>query len=310
MEKKTVTVTYELDGARLDAAAAELFGITRNAASQMIEDGVLTLCGSAVKKNTRVKENDVLEMFERELKKPDAEPEDIPVKIVYEDDALAVVDKPKGMVVHPAPGNYGGTLVSALLYHMKGRLSGINGVERPGIVHRIDKDTSGLLIVAKTDEAHIKLAEQIKDHSFMRKYEGIIVGRMKEERGTVNKTVGRNPKDRKKMAAGIPDGRDAVTDYELIEAYSGFSRMLFTLHTGRTHQIRVHMSSCGHPLMGDTVYGGGNTAFEKRHADILQGQCLHARYIGFVHPITKEYMEFDAGVPEYFDKIIKLLKNV
>ena len=309
MEKKIKTVTQDLDGARFDAAAAVLFGITRNAASQMIEDGVLTLCGKKEKKNCRVKENDELQLCERELKKPDAEPEDIPVKIVYEDDDLAVVDKPKGMVVHPAPGNYGGTLVSALLYHMNGRLSGINGVERPGIVHRIDKDTSGLLIVAKTDTAHIKLAAQIKDHSFMRKYDGIIVGRMKEDKGTVCKTVGRNPKDRKKMAAGVPDGRDAVTDYELTEAYNGFSRMLFTLHTGRTHQIRVHMSSCGHPLMGDTVYGGGHTAFEKQHADILTGQCLHARYIGFTHPVTGEYMEFDAGVPEYFEKIIKLLKT-
>ena len=310
MEKKITTVTPELDGARFDTAAAELFGITRNAASVMIEDGVLTLCGKKEKKNCRVKENDELQLCERELKKPDAEPENIPVRIVYEDDALAVVDKPKGMVVHPAPGNYEGTLVSALLYHMKGRLSGINGVERPGIVHRIDKDTSGLLIVAKTDQAHIKLAAQIKDHSFMRKYEGIIVGRMKEDKGTVCKSVGRNPKDRKKMAAGVPDGREAVTDYELTESYSGFSRMLFTLHTGRTHQIRVHMSSCGHPLMGDTVYGGGHTAFEKRHADILQGQCLHARYIGFTHPLTGKYMEFDSGVPEYFEKIIDLLKNV
>lgn len=308
--KKTITVTKQLDGARLDAAAAELFGITRNAASQLIEDGVLTLCGNAAKKNSRVKENDTLELYERELKQPDAKPEDIPVRIVYEDDALAVVDKPKGMVVHPAPGNYEGTLVSALLFHMKGRLSGINGVERPGIVHRIDKDTSGLLIIAKTDEAHIRLAQQIKDHSFMRKYDGIIVGRMKDDFGTINKTVGRNPKDRKKMAAGVPDGREAVTDYELTEAYNGFSRMAFTLHTGRTHQIRVHMSSCGHPLMGDTVYGGGRTAVEKRYADILQGQCLHARYIGFIHPVTGEYMEFDAGEPEYFTKITEILKNV
>ena len=309
-KKKTITVTKQLDGARFDTAAAELFGITRNAASALIEDGVLTLCGVPAKKNCRVKENDVLEMLERELKKPDAEPEDIPVRIVYEDDALAVVDKPKGMVVHPAPGNYGGTLVSALLYHMQGRLSGINGVERPGIVHRIDKDTSGLLIVAKTDEAHVRLAEQIKEHSFMRRYDGIIVGRMKEDKGTICKSIGRNPKDRKKMAADVPNGREAVTDYELKEAYNGFSRMTFTLHTGRTHQIRVHMSSSGHPLMGDTVYGGGKTAIEKKHADLLRGQCLHARYIGFVHPVTGEYMEFDAGEPEYFTKIVKILKNV
>ena len=307
--KKTIKVTQQLDGARLDVAASELFSITRNAASSLIEDGVLTLCGKTAKKNARVKDGDVLEYEAPELKQPDAEPENIPVDIIYEDEMLAVVNKPKGMVVHPAPGNYSGTLVSALLYHMKGRLSGINGVERPGIVHRIDKDTSGLLIVAKTDAAHIKLAAQIKDHSFMRKYEGIIVGRTREDKGTVDKTVGRSPKDRKKMAAGLPDGREAATDYELTEAYSGFSRMIFTLHTGRTHQIRVHMSSLGHPLMGDTLYGGGRTDFEKKHAELLRGQCLNARYIGFVHPKTNEYMEFDGGEPEYFTKIVSLLKN-
>ena len=307
--KKTITVPNELDGARLDVAASSLFEITRNAASSLIESGALTLNGKDAKKNARVVSDDVLEYEVPELKQPDAKPEDIPVEIVYEDDMLAVVNKPKGIVVHPAPGNYEGTLVSALLYHMKGRLSGINGVERPGIVHRIDKDTSGLLIVAKTDVAHIKLAEQIKEHSFMRKYEGIIVGRTKEDKGTVDRPVGRNPKDRKKMAC-VPDGREAVTDYELTEAYRGFSRMLFTLHTGRTHQIRVHMASLGHPLMGDTVYGAGKTEFEKRHADILQGQCLHARYIGFIHPGSGEYMEFDAKEPEYFSKLVRLLKNI
>ena len=307
-ELKTATVTDRLDGARLDSAASELFSITRNAASKLIEDGVLTLNGVCVKKNARVCAGDLLRYEEAELRQPDARPEDIPVRIVYEDDMLAVVDKPKGMVVHPAPGNYEGTLVSALLYHMKGRLSGINGVERPGIVHRIDKDTSGLLIVAKTDEAHVKLAEQIKEHSFMRKYEGIIVGCTKNDHGTVDKPVGRNPKDRKKMAADVPDGREALTEYDVLERYDGFTRMLFTLHTGRTHQIRVHMSSIGHPLMGDTVYGGGRTAFEKKHAELLCGQCLHARYIGFVHPGTGEYMEFDGGLPEYFEKAVSLLK--
>ena len=307
--KKTVKVTQQLDGARLDVAASELFGITRNAASEKIEDGVLTLCGKVSKKNARVKEGDMIEYEEQELRQPDAKPEDIPVDIVYEDDMLAVVNKPKGMVVHPAPGNYEGTLVSALLYHMKGRLSGINGVERPGIVHRIDKDTSGLLIVAKTDTAHIKLAAQIKEHSFMRKYDGVIIGRTKEDKGTVDKPVGRNPKDRKKMAC-VPDGREAVTDYELTEAYRGFSRMTFTLHTGRTHQIRVHMSSIGHPLLGDTTYGGGKTEFEKRHAELISGQCLHARYIGFIHPKTGEYMEFDGGEPEYFTNIVSLLKKL
>ena len=307
---KTAAVTPELDGSRLDHAAAELFGITRSAASQLIEDGALTVCGKTAKKNTRVSVSDELRLEVPELRQPDAKPEDIPVRIVYEDDMLAVVDKPKGMVVHPAPGNYEGTLVSALLFHMKGRLSGINGVERPGIVHRIDKDTSGLLIIAKTDEAHAALARQIKEHSFWRAYEGVIVGRTREDKGIINKTVGRNPKDRKKMAADVQGGREAETEYELIEAYSGFSRMLFTLHTGRTHQIRVHMSSIGHPLMGDTVYGGGRTAIEKKYADILRGQCLHARYIGFTHPGSGRYMEFDAGLPDYFEKITSLLKNV
>ena len=308
-ENKIMEVTAALDGQRLDTAAAELFSLSRNSAASLIEDGAVTVCGRAEKKNYRVKAGQTLEYAAAELKKPDAEPEDIPVEIVYEDDMLAVVNKPKGMVVHPAPGNYTGTLVSALLYHMSGRLSGINGVERPGIVHRIDKDTSGLLIVAKTDEAHIKLAAQIKDHSFMRKYDGIVVGRTAEDSGTVRGNIGRNPKDRKKMAI-TADGREARTDYELIEAYRGFSYMRFTLHTGRTHQIRVHMASLGHPLMGDTVYGAGNTATEKRCAAILQGQCLHARYIGFIHPGSGEYMEFDAGLPPYFLKMTDILKDV
>ena len=307
--EKTATITADRVGIRFDLAASELFGITRSAAATYTDSGALTLNGKRCKKNTPVREGDVLTFAEPDPVKPEADPEDIPVRIIYEDDYLAVVDKPKGMVVHPAPGNYSGTLVSALLYQMEGRLSGINGVERPGIVHRIDKDTSGLLIIAKNDEAHIGLAGQIKEHTFTRRYEGVVVGRPKEDSGSVCKTVGRNPKDRKKMAVNVKDGREARTDYELIEAYRGFSLMKFTLYTGRTHQIRVHMSSIGHPLMGDTVYGAGNTAFEKKHADILQGQCLHARYIGFVHPKTGEYMEFDGGRPAYFDRIIALLKE-
>ena len=305
----TKTAAAEHNGMRFDQAAAELFNITRSAATAYIGSGALTLDGKTAKKNAVIKEGATLCFCEPDPVKPEAEPEDIPVRIVYEDDWLAVVDKPKGMVVHPAPGNYSGTLVSALLYQMQGRLSGINGVERPGIVHRIDKDTSGLLIIAKNDEAHIKLAKQIKDHSFMRVYEGIVVGRPKTDSGSVEKTVGRNPKDRKKMAVNVAGGREARTDYELIEAYRGFSLMKFTLHTGRTHQIRVHMASVGHPLMGDTVYGAGNTAFEKKHAELLQGQCLHARYIGFIHPATGEYMEFDGGEPEYFTKIRELLSK-
>ena len=295
---------------RFDSAAAEIFGITRSAASAYIESGALTLDGKTAKKNTQLKAGDVLRFREPDPVKPEAEPEDIPVRIVYEDEYIAVVDKPKGMVVHPAPGNYSGTLVSALLFKMEGRLSGINGVSRPGIVHRIDKDTSGLLIIAKNDEAHVKLSEQIKDHSFSRVYEGIVVGRPKPDTGSVTKSVGRNPKDRKKMAVNVQGGREARTDYEVLEAYRGFSLVKFTLYTGRTHQIRVHMASVGHPLMGDTVYGAGNTAFEKKHADLLRGQCLNARYIGFRHPVTGEYMEFDGGRPEYFEKILALLSDI
>ena len=308
--EKKATAAAAHNGMRFDQAAAELFNITRSAATAYIGSGALTLDGKTTKKNAIIKEGAELCFCEPDPVKPEAEPEDIPVKIVYEDDWLAVVDKPKGMVVHPAPGNYSGTLVSALLHQMQGRLSGINGVERPGIVHRIDKDTSGLLIIAKNDEAHIKLAKQIKDHSFKRIYEGIVVGRPKEDSGSIEKTVGRNPKDRKKMAVNVPGGREARTDYELIEAYRGFSLMKFTLHTGRTHQIRVHMSSIGHPLMGDTVYGAGNTAFEKNHAELLQGQCLHARYIGFTHPATGEFLEFDGGQPEYFAKIREFLSKI
>ena len=230
----------------------------------------------------------------------DAKPENIPIDIVYEDDSLLVVNKPKGMVVHPAPGNYSGTLVNALLYHCDGRLSGINGVIRPGIVHRIDKNTSGLLIVAKTDAAHSGLAEQIKNHSFTREYEAVALGRFKELSGTINAPIGRNPNDRKKMCVTYKNSKDAVTHYEVIEQYEKCAHLRLRLETGRTHQIRVHLSYKGHPVLGDEVYG-------KIYSGI-DGQCLHAKKIGFIHPIKSEYMEFDSVLPDYFKEILRKVR--
>lgn len=302
-------IENEYAGKRLDSAASALFDITRSAASALIESGALTVNGQARKKNYVTREGDELRCAFPEPRLPDAQPENIPVQIVYEDDRLAVVNKPKGMVVHPAPGNYTGTLVSALLYQMDGRLSTINGVTRPGIVHRIDKDTSGLLIIAKTDAAHVSLARQIKEHSFRREYEGIVVGGLKDDSGVIDKPIGRNPKDRKKMAVTEYNSRPALTEYRVIGRYAGFTHVRFILHTGRTHQIRVHMASIGHPLMGDTLYGGGRTEFEKRREKLLCGQCLHAKLIGFIHPKDGEYMEFESPLPDYFSAILAELEK-
>ena len=237
-------------------------------------------------------------------------PEDIPLDIMYEDDSLIVVNKPKGMVVHPAAGNYTGTLVNALLYHCKDGLSGINGVIRPGIVHRIDKDTAGLLVVAKNDEAHLSLASQIKEHKADRIYRAVVVGNPKEDEGTVNKPIGRHPSDRKRMAI-VEGGREAVTHYRVIERYKGFAYCEMRLETGRTHQIRVHMASIGHPLLGDTVYGGGGTLFEKRHPKAFEGnnsgQVLLAHTLGFEHPKTGEYMKFETKIPRWLVTVLELL---
>lgn len=301
------TVDEALSGTRLDAGASVLFDITRASAVKHIENGDITVNGRAVEKKYKLQTGDEVSYEEPEAVEDKVVPEDIPIEIVYEDDYLAVVNKPKGMVVHPAPGNYTGTLVSALLYKMKGRLSSINGVIRPGIVHRIDKDTSGLLIIAKTDEAHVGLAEQIKEHSFLREYEGIVVGKLKNQNGTINKPIGRSEKDRKKMAVTEKNSKEAVTEYETLAQAVGFSYVKFRLKTGRTHQIRVHMASLGHPLVGDTVYGGGKTKFEIANETLLSGQCLHARRIGFIHPITKKELYFESPLPDYFVTILKKL---
>lgn len=300
MATEIIVVTDE-EG-RIDAFIASRLSISRSFAAELIDDGKVLLNGSAVKKRALVKSGDEVTVEIPELKEPEALPQDIPIDIVYEDDDLLVVNKPKGMVVHPAPGNSDGTLVNALLYHCKGTLSGINGVSRPGIVHRIDKDTSGLLIVAKNDVAHIHLAEQIKEHSFTREYLAICYGNVKQDSGLVSAPIGRDPKNRQRMAVVYKNSKSAVTHYEVVERFEGFTLMRFRLETGRTHQIRVHMASIGHPIVGDPLYGPKKVITE------LCGQCLHAGKIGFIHPKTNQYLEFEAELPEYFKKYKAKLK--
>ena len=293
-------------GKRLDVYVAERGGITRSASAKLTERGAVKVNGVKMPKNYRLREGDTVDIDCPEPVPDRAEPENIPLDIVYEDDYLLIVNKPKGMVVHPAAGNPTGTLVNALLYHCGTSLSGINGVIRPGIVHRIDKDTSGLLAVAKTDAAHVSLAEQISSHSFGRRYEAIINGHLRDESGTVDAPIGRHPVDRKKMAI-VKGGKPAVTHYSVVSHLEKADHVALQLETGRTHQIRVHMASLGHPLLGDTVYGGGKSRFEVTHASLLSGQCLHAKTISFVHPITGQFMKFDSALPEYFTECLRLL---
>ncbi len=293
-------------GKRIDVFVAEREGITRSASAKLSENGFIKVNGLAVSKNYRLREGDNLEISFPKPVSDIANPENISLDIVYEDNSLLVVNKPKGMVVHPAAGNPDGTLVNALLFHCKDSLSGINGVMRPGIVHRIDKNTSGLLVVAKNDLAHVALAEQISSHSFERQYRAIINGHLKEEIGTVNAPIGRHPADRKKMATVI-GGRNAVTHYSVISRLEKHDYIKLQLETGRTHQIRVHMASLGHPILGDTVYGGGKTKFEISHTELLNGQCLHAKSISFVHPETNKLMHFESELPDYFKSCLRLL---
>lgn len=284
------------DSGRLDAwLAGQCPTLSRSALQNLIEQGLVTCGGAPVNKKDKVAPGKIYAIDLPDPQPIEARPQNIPLDIVYEDDDLLVVNKPKGMVVHPAPGNYDGTLVNALLYHCGDSLSGINGVLRPGIVHRIDKDTSGLLIVAKTDAAHKFLAEQIEKHSFTREYSAIVYGNVKEDKGTVNAPIGRDPKNRQRMCVIYENSKPAVTHFETVERFVGFSEMRFRLETGRTHQIRVHMASIGHPIAGDPLYG------PKKIITELNGQCLHAGKIGFIHP-SGEYMEFTAPPPEYFTK--------
>lgn len=297
-----LTVDGENSDLRLDKyLVSQLEDFTRSAVSKLIEGGQVKVNEKTASKNYKCKAGDRVEIEIPDPVELDVTAENIPLDIVYEDSDLLVVNKPKGMVVHPAAGNYSGTLVNALLYRCKDSLSGINGVIRPGIVHRIDKDTSGLLIVAKNDTAHLDLAQQIKEHSFHRAYQAVAYGNFKEDNGTVNQPIGRHPKDRKKMAVTYKNSKNAVTHYEVISRYEKFTHIRCVLETGRTHQIRVHMAYIGHPLAGDEVYGPKKVITE------LNGQCLHAGELGFVHPRTKEYMEFTAPLPEYFTNFLKKL---
>lgn len=310
--KKTLTVTDEQAGKRTDVLLSEALGITRSAAERLIESKNVHIDGKSVTKSLKVS---VGQSFEIEIPDPEpseAVPEDIPLDIIYEDDDLIVINKPKGTVVHPAPGNTSGTLVNALLYHCGSTLSGVGGVIRPGIVHRIDKDTSGLLVVAKNDETHLALSEQLKTHTISRVYYAISVGNFGSETGTVNAPIGRHPTDRKKMAV-IKSGKnakEAITHYTVLEHFSGFTYIKCRLETGRTHQIRVHMSYIGHPLMGDTVYGGGKTKFEVCNKALLSGQCLHAGELEFIHPRSRALMHFEAPFPPYFLELLEKLRKL
>lgn len=293
-----ITLEVTDSNKRIDAFIADNTDITRSRATSLLADGNITVNGQAKGKSYKVKTGDQIVINVPDPVELDAKPQDIPLDIVYEDDDLLVVNKPKGMVVHPAAGNLDGTLVNALLFHCKGRLSGINGVMRPGIVHRIDKDTSGLLIVAKNDAAHAHLAEQIKEHSFTREYEAVVYGNVKADNGSISAPIGRHPVKRKQMAVTAQNSKNAVTHYTVLKRFGDFTHVRLRLETGRTHQIRVHMSYIGHAVAGDEVYGPKNVIKS------LGGQCLHAKKIGFIHPTTKQYMEFDSELPQYFNSFL------
>lgn len=272
---------------------------SRSYLQKIIKDGNVLVNGEPKKSSYRLEDGDEVTADFPELKSPDIEPENIPLDILYEDDSILMVNKPKGMVVHPSAGHYTGTLVNAVLWHCQGQLSGINGVSRPGIVHRIDKDTTGVLVVCKNDAAHNAVAAQLKEHSITRKYRAIVHGVIKEDEGTVDAPIGRHPTERKKMASGVKNGKRAVTHYRVLERFQGYTYVECQLETGRTHQIRVHMASIHHPLLGDTVYG---PAKDSHH---LEGQTLHAMVLGLIHPVTGEYLEVEAPLPEYFENLLK-----
>lgn len=302
MEK--ITLICDKDGIRADSFLAErVEQLTRSSAALLIDKGNLILKDKAIRKNQKLKIGDTLTLTLPDPEPIEATAENIPIDIAFEDKWLLVVNKPKGMVVHPANGNPNHTLVNALLYHCEGSLSGINGKMRPGIVHRIDKDTSGLLMVAKNDISHNNLAEQIKEHSFLREYEAVVLGNIKEDNGTIDRPIGRNPNDRKKMAVTTKNAKNAVTHFEVIKRYHGFTHIKCRLETGRTHQIRVHLSSIGHPVAGDTVYGGA------KNTHGLQGQCLHAKVIGFNHPENGEFIKIDSELPQYFTDFLSKLQE-
>lgn len=303
MNSHFFVVTEEEQGERLDKYLAGLLPeVSRSFIQKLLKQDEVTVNEKSAKANYQIRENDKVVIHVPEAVEPEIEPEDIPLDILYEDEDVLVVNKPKNMVVHPAPGHYSGTLVNAVMYHCKDNLSGINGVLRPGIVHRIDKDTTGSLIICKNDIAHNSLAEQLKVHSITRKYRAIVHGVLKENEGIVDAPIGRHPNDRLKMAVNYKNGKEAVTHYKVIQRFEKYTHVECQLETGRTHQIRVHMASIGHPLLGDSVYGPAKCPFK------LEGQTLHAQVLGFKHPRTGEYIEISAPLPEYFVKLINKME--
>lgn len=292
-------------GRRVDQFLADaLPQLTRSAAQKLLEEGAVTLNGKPVKKNYKTVPGDELVVVLPDPAPVDIVPQDIPLDVVYEDEDVIAVNKPVGLVVHPAAGHPDGTLVNALLYHCGDSLSGINGALRPGIVHRIDRDTSGLIIAAKNDFAHLALAEQLQDHSLYREYEAVCVGNLKEDQGTVNAPIARHPTDRKKMAVNFLQGREAITHWTVLERFPGYAHIQCRLETGRTHQIRVHMAHIGHPLLGDVVYGS------KKPYPGLAGQCLHARRLSFIHPRTGERLTLECPLPAWFQDILTKLGHL
>ena len=315
-EREAYVVTEELSGERLDKFISLVSDMSRTLAAKMIDEGNALVNGKIADKKLKLKVNDMVELEIPEPALDRAEPEDIPLDIVYEDEDIVVVNKKEGMIVHPAPGIYSGTLVNALLYHCKGSLSGIGGIARPGIVHRIDKDTSGLLVVAKNDAAHNALASDIKVHDVSRIYVAIALGNIKEDSGTINKPIGRHPVDRKKMAViqnPAFKSREAITHFTVLERFAtplgNLTLVECKLETGRTHQIRVHLASMGHPLLGDEVYGGVNNKIYTQSKSYINGQCLHARKLTLTHPKTGELMNFDAPIPENMTAMIEKLRR-
>ena len=304
MEQREFIVEAEAAGQRIDRfLSGEDTGLSRSALQGLVAEGHVLCNGRSIAKSLKLKAGDTILLEIPDAKPIEAVPQDIPLDIVYEDDHLLVVNKPKGMVVHPAAGHYTGTLVNALMYHCKDQLSGINGVMRPGIVHRIDMNTTGVLVVCKNDFAHNSLAEQLKVHSITRVYYAIVFGNLREDEGTVHAPIGRHPTDRKKMSIHSKQGRDAITHYRVLERFGAYTFIECRLETGRTHQIRVHMASIGHPLLGDEVYGPARQPFS------LEGQTLHAGVLGFIHPRTGEYVEFSAPLPAYFEELLEKLRK-
>lgn len=292
------------EGQRIDKYLSELLeDYSRSYLQKIVKEGGVTIHGKAVKSNYQVKANDRITLILPSEIEPDILPEDIPLDILYEDDQLLVINKPKGMVVHPSAGHYTGTMVNALMYHCKGQLSGINGVLRPGIVHRIDMDTTGAIAACKTDLSHHSLAKQLKDHSITRRYRAIVHGNLLNDKGTIEGNIGRHSTNRKKMAVQTQGGKEAVTHFRVLERFNQYTYIECVLETGRTHQIRVHMSSIGHPLIGDMLYGPKKCPFSK-----LEGQTLHAMTLGFKHPVSSEYIEVEAPLPEYFQQLLEKIK--